>query len=218
MIPIRAFMLGGAVFATLTGTASGQPGTRLDRLFPPQELGLLEGPDRDSWQKPDQVMDALGIADGSHVADLGAGGGWFTVRLARRVGPNGVVYAADVQPEMVRAISRRAQQEGLDNVRPVLSSPSDPRLPPGRLDAVLIVDSYAEMSDPVSVLREVARSLQPRGRLGIVEFRTGRGGPGPSLERRVDPSIITRDAQRAGLHDLGREDFLDYQVLLIFGR
>ena len=81
---------------------SAQAPTR--RLFPPEELGKLEGPDRDEWQQPERVMDALGIADGAHVADLGAGGGWFTVRLATRVGPNGIVYAEDVQQPMIDSI------------------------------------------------------------------------------------------------------------------
>src|SRR5262245_23435332 len=83
------------------------------RLFPPEDLGLLEGPDRDAWQRPDQVMDVLQIGEGSVVADLGAGGGWFTMRLSRRVGPNGRIYAEDIQPEMIEAIKRRVQREGL---------------------------------------------------------------------------------------------------------
>src|SRR5689334_15680398 len=110
------------------------------RLFPPQDLGQLEGPDREVWQRPDQIMDALEIADGSAVADLGAGGGWFTIRLARRVGPNGVVWAEDIQPEMIESIKRRVQREQLRNVNPQLGTPLDPRLPPRALDAVLTVD------------------------------------------------------------------------------
>ncbi len=90
------------------------------RLFQPQDLGKLEGPDREAWQRPELIMDALGIGDGSVVADLGAGGGWFTVRLAKRVGPNGVVYAEDIQPQMIEAIQRRVQREGLRNVSTVL--------------------------------------------------------------------------------------------------
>ena len=133
------------------------------RLFPPQDLGLLEGSDREQWQKPDQIMDRLGIADGSIVADLGAGGGWFTTRLARRVGPNGFVYAEDIQPQMIEAIGRRIQREGLLNVRTVLGTVKDPRLPRG-IDAVLIVDAYHEMEDPVTLLRNVERSLKPQGR------------------------------------------------------
>src|SRR5512143_187294 len=87
--------------------ADGQEQATHRKLFAPVDLGLLEAPDRDAWQRPDRVMDALGIADGSVVGDLGAGGGWFTIRLARRVGPNGIVYAEDVQPQMIEAIERR---------------------------------------------------------------------------------------------------------------
>src|SRR5580765_5348321 len=84
-------------------------------LFRPEALGRLEDPDREEWQQPDRVMDELRIADGSRVADVGAGGGWFTTRLARRVGPNGAVYAEDVQNEMLASIEKRVQLEGLKN-------------------------------------------------------------------------------------------------------
>ncbi|HEY8549612.1 MAG TPA: methyltransferase domain-containing protein, partial [Vicinamibacterales bacterium] len=100
----------------LTAPAVDGQERKHSRRFAPAELGVLEGPDREAWQKPDQVMDALGIADGSHVADLGAGGGWFTVRLARRVGPRGRVYAEDIQKEMIESMERRVQREGLRNV------------------------------------------------------------------------------------------------------
>ena len=89
-----------------------RPG-RSSGLFAAQDLGLLEAPDRDQWQKPEQIMDALRIADGSVVAELGAAGGWFAIRLARRVGPNGIVYAEDIQPEMIERIGRRVKQENL---------------------------------------------------------------------------------------------------------
>jgi SAM-dependent methyltransferase len=195
------------------------PGERTQgRLFPPIDLGLLESPDRDAWQKPRQIMDALGIADGSVVADLGAGGGWFTVRLARRVGPNGVVYAQDIQPVMLGAIERRVQREGLANVRTVLGTPSDPMLTPGRIDAALIVDTYNEMEDPVTLLRNVAEALAPQGRIGIVEFNKEGWGPGPPIEDRVDPETVIRDAETAGLRLLSRETFLQYQFFLVFGR
>ena len=184
-------------------------------LFPPQDLGILEGPDRDAWQMPDEVMDALGIADGAMVADLGAGGGWFTVRLARRVGPSGRVYAQDIQPQMIESISRRVSREGLANVRTVLGTADDPRLP-GALDAVLIVGTYPEISDPVTLLRRVAASLKPSGRLGIVDFTLEGGGPGPPLEERIEPRAVVDNAERAGLRLLAHERFLRYQYLLVF--
>jgi len=218
----RAFSPVAALVAL--ALAGGSPGPAAaqrpvhGRLFPPEELGLLEGPDRDAWQKPEQIMDALGIADGNVVADLGAGGGWFTIRLARRVGPNGRVYAEDIQPQMIESISRRVQREGLPNVTTVLGTPSDPRLPPGQVDAVLIVDTYSEMEDPVALLRNVRQALSPKGRIGIVDFTLEGGGPGPRLDERVDAERVIRDAEAAGLHLVKRETFLRYQYLLIFGR
>ena len=187
------------------------------RLFPPQDLGLLEGPDRDAWQRPEQIMDVLGIGEASVVADLGAGGGWFTIRLARRVGPNGKVYAEDIQPEMIESIRRRVEREGIKWVEPILGTATDPNLKE-RVDAALIVDAYHEMEDPTLLLRNVAKSLKPDGRLGIVEHTKNGGGPGPPLEERVDPERVIRDATAAGLKLHARPNFLRYQYMLVFKR
>jgi ubiquinone/menaquinone biosynthesis C-methylase UbiE len=217
-------LAGAALLATVAVDASqSRPGAASSRaphgrLCPPQDLALLEGPDRDAWQKPDEIMDALGIADGAAVADLGAGAGWFTIRLARRVGPNGVVWAEDIQPEMIEAISRRVEREGLRNVKPILGAPTDPRLPDSALDAVLIVNSYNELEDATALLRNVARDLKPKGRLGIVDFTKEGFGPGPPMQDRVEPSRIVSDAGVAGLKLIAQENFLRYQYLLIFGR
>jgi predicted methyltransferase len=186
------------------------------RLFPPEDLGVLESPDRDEWQQPERVMDALGIADGSHVADLGAGGGWFTIRLAGRVGPNGLVYAEDIQPEMIDAIQHRVRDHALTNVRAILGTPADPHLPAG-LDAILVVDTYPQLSDPAGLLRELGKALAPTGLLGIIDFtRDGVGGPGPPLGDRLDPDAVRRDADRAGLTFDRAETFLRYQYMLVF--
>lgn len=188
------------------------------RLFPPSDLGLLEAPDRDLWQRPDQVMDAMGIADASVVADIGAGSGWFTIRLARRVGPQGLVYAEDVQPEMISAITRRVQREGLENVRAVLGLNSDPRLRPGSIDAVLVVGAYHEIEDRVTMLANLARALKPQGRIGVVDFKLDGTGPGPLPEERVSPDVVVKDAAKAGLRLLRQEPFLPFQYFLIFGK
>lgn len=189
------------------------------RLFAPTDLGLLELPDRDIWQPPDQIMDALGIAEASVVADVGAGSGWFTVRLARRVGPNGIVYAQDVQQEMLNAIYRRVLREGLSNVQPILGQGSNPRLPPGKLDAILIVGVYHEIEDRVTMLENLAAALKPQGRIGVIDFKLRpAGGPGPPTEERVDPQIVIADAANAKLRLLSQETFLPYQYFLIFGR
>jgi len=208
---------GALALAATCLVAAQQPPTH-GRLFPPQDLGLLEAPDRDLWQRPDRVMDALAIADASVVADVGAGSGWFTIRLARRVGPQGLVYAQDVQPEMLNAISRRVQREGLANIRTLLGRGSDPRLPPDALDAVLLVDAYHEIEDRLTFLANVGRALKPQGRIGVIDFRMEGGGPGPDTEERVSPDVVVRDAERAGLRLAGSETFLPYQYFLIFGK
>lgn len=187
------------------------------RLFPPLDLGLLEGADRDQWQKPDQIMDALKIVDGSVVAEIGAGGGWFTVRLALRVGPNGLVYAEDIQPLMIEATKRRVQRENLTNVRTVLGTTRDSRLPPG-LDAVLIVGAYHEMENPVAVLVNAAASLKPLGRIGVVDFSPGAGGPGPEPDQRVAPETVIAGAAAAHLHVIERDTIPPFVFLLVFGK
>ena len=187
-------------------------------LFPPENLGMLEAPDRAAWQKPDQIMDALNIADGSRVADIGAGSGWFTIHLAQRVGPKGIVYAQDVQRQMLEAIRRRVQREGLRNVETRLGDETSSNLPQGALDAVLVVDTYPEVDidERVTFLRNLASALKPNGRLGIVNYKPGHGGPGPD-EGRVDMATAESDATRAGLRVIAREQ-LPYQYLLVLSR
>jgi len=186
-------------------------------LFPPLDLGLLEGADREQWQKPDQIMDALKIAEGSVVADLGAGGGWFTVRLARRVRENGRVYAEDIQPLMIEAIKRKVQRENLTNVRTVLGTPKDSRLPHG-LDAVLIVGAYHELEDPVTLLKNAADSMKPQGRIGVVDFLPGAGGPGPEPDQRVDAETVVRGAVAAKLEVISRETIPPFMFMLVLGK
>ncbi len=213
-----AFILcAGLAFAGPAVHSQTEPRHR--ELFPPQDLGLLEGPDRAAWQKPDQIMDALGIADGAKVADIGAGSGWFTTRLARRVGPNGVVYAQDVQRQMLDVIRRRVTREGLANVRTVLGEGSSPNLPRAALDAVLVVDSYQEVNPPdrVVFLRNLARGLKPGGRIGVVNYKLGGGGPGPEASRRVPRASVESDAIAAGLK-VKAVGNLPYQYLLVLGR
>jgi predicted methyltransferase len=204
-----------AAAVSLHGQAAAQ---RHRKLFPPENLGMLEAPDRAAWQKPDQIMDALNIADGSRVADIGAGSGWFTIHLAQRVGPKGMVYAQDVQKQMLEAIRRRVQREGLRNVEPKLGVGISPNLPDGFLDAVLVVDTYPEVDvdDRVVFLRNLAGALKPAGRLGVVNYKPGHGGPGPD-EGRVDSASVEADARAAGLRVLAREN-LPYQYLLVLGR
>jgi predicted methyltransferase len=219
-----------AIIATLVGTtvltlaaqgATQRRSQQHGRLFPPQDLGLLETPDRDIWQHPDLVMDKLGIAEASVVADIGAGAGWFTSRLARRVGPNGTVYAEDVQREMLLAIDRRVKALGLANVKPILGTDDDPQLPPRSLDAALMVDAYHEGNSRearISLLRNLAAALRPNGLFGLIDFKLEGSGPGPAPEERVSPETVIAEARAAGLELVSHETFLPYQYFLIFKR
>jgi ubiquinone/menaquinone biosynthesis C-methylase UbiE len=164
-------------------------------------------------------MDALQIGENSVVADLGAGGGWFTVRLARQVGPNGRVYAEDIQPQMIEAINRRVARENLGGrVITQLGTADDPKLPAGKMDVVLIVDAYHEIERPVALLRNVMSALKATGLVAIVNFKKDGGGPGPATDDRVDPEQVIADARAAGLELRRRDDFLRYQYMLTFGR
>ena len=215
---MRLRMAALLLMVPLAVTAQERP-----RLFPAQDLGLIETPDRVEWQKPDLIMDKLRIADGSSVGELGAGGGWFTIQLARRVGPNGVVYAEDIQDVMVEFIGRRAQRENLRWVKPLLGTSTDPRLPP-KLDVVLIAFGYDEMDDParpkdiVTLFANAARSLAPHGCFGVVDFLPGDGGPGPEPQERVAPEEVIKTASAAGLNLLAQETILPFVYLLVFGK
>ena len=217
----RASLACGLALLSVGAGLQTRPEQRTGHLFPPENLGLLESPDRAAWQKPDQIMDALGIADGSRVADIGAGAGWFSIQLARRVGPNGVVYAEDVQRPMLEAIRRRVSREGLQNVQPVFGTSTEPNLPKGALDAILMVDVYSEVEQPVAFLRTLAVALKPNGRIGIVNYKPGQGGPGPSSNAnegiRVDSAVVETDAPAAGLRVLARAN-LPFQYLLVLGK
>ena len=214
----------GPAFAEATAgeqeTSSASP---QGRLFPPTDLGLLESPDRAAWQKPDLIMDTLKIAYGDTVADIGAGSGFFTVRLARRVDPegkNGLVYAEDIQQPMLESIKRRVSRVGLKNVVTQLGTDTDVKLPKGTLDAVLVVDVYHEVESAdnrVRFLRHLADTLKANGRIGIVNYKPGEGGPGPEPQKRLDRTVVEEDVRAAGLRVLDRTT-LPFQYMLVVGK
>jgi SAM-dependent methyltransferase len=229
---VNARTVPGVIVATLLTTMGivqaqeQQAPTPQGRPFPPTDLGLLESPDRAAWQKPDLIMDALRISENATVADVGAGAGFFTVRLARRVRPpgcscpNGVVYAEDIQQPMLESIKRRVSREGLNNVIPRLGTPTDANLPKGALDAVLVVDVYQEVEDEASrigLLRHLADTLKRNGRIGIVNYKPGEGGPGPDPQRRLEQTVVEAEVKAAGLRVLDRVT-LPFQYLLVVGR
>ncbi len=122
-----------------------------------------EGFRRDSWQQPDRVIEELGIEPGDYVADLGAGGGYFTFRLAEAVGPGGVVYAVDVDEDMTGHLAERAADEGHRNVEVILGGYDDPRLPDGEVDLLFTSNTYHHIQDRVAYFANLRRDLNPMG-------------------------------------------------------
>lgn len=129
----------------------------------------FEYSNRDKMLQIQRVMDFLKLKNGSRIADIGAGGGWFTVRAARRVGPKGVVYAQEILPKYTQFIAARAQREGLKNVRTILGTTDDPKLPAHTMDAVLILNAYHEFDKPLAMLRKIRLAMKPNARLAFIE-------------------------------------------------
>ena len=188
----------------------------------PRDLARMiarqEAPERAGWQKPDAVVRALGLRRGQTVADVGAGPGYFTRRLARAVGPSGHVYAVDPVPEVLDILRARVTAARLRNVTPVLGRGDDPLLPPGVCDLALLVDVYHHFEDGVAFLRRVGRTLARDGRLANVDFAKRETEVGPPVEHRVAREAFLRDARRAGLSLVAEHAFLPHQYFLILRR
>ncbi len=127
--------------------------------------------ERAAEEHPDQALDELKIAKGSTVADVGAGVGYMSWRLAARVGPSGKVYANDIQPGMLELLQKNMEERHIPNVMPILGEPDDPKLPPGQMDLVLLVDVYHEFHQPRKMLRHIRESLKADGRMVLLEYR-----------------------------------------------
>jgi SAM-dependent methyltransferase len=172
-------------------------------------LSIFEDPKRAAKLQIDRVMDILAIREGSAVADIGAGSGWFTVRAARRVGQPGTVYAVEINPDYLNHIGTRAQKENLANIRTVLGKEDDPLLPAASVDAILILKTYHEFSKPLSMLRAMHKALRPDGRLGVID-RNGAGN-----DHGVKRELVIKEAALAGFalleeHDFVKPDDMDY--------
>lgn len=131
--------------------------------------GAFEDKDRAAMLRIELVMNLMGLREGSVVADIGAGGGWFAMLAARRVGEKGTVYAQEINEEFIKYIARRAEKEGFKNVKTILGTADDPKLPEGKLDAVLILNAYHEFEQPLTMLRKIKLAMKPGGRLAFIE-------------------------------------------------
>jgi len=174
---------------------------------------VFDDPKRDAWQKPHEVLAALALKPDAVVADVGAGTGYFTVRLAHRL-PNGRVYAIDTEPQMVKHLASRAREAGLKNVTAVVGTPDDPRIP-ARADVVLFVDVYHHIEKRERYFANLATALKPGGRVAIVDFRMD-APQGPPRSARIEPDRVKAELRTAG-YELAREHaFLPYQYFLEF--
>lgn len=173
----------------------------------------FEDPARDTWQKPDEVVDALALPPDAKVADIGAGTGYFAVRLARVV-PHGRVYGMDIEPDMVRYLGERAKREGSSNLEAVLGEPADPKLPEP-VDVALIVDTYHHIGDRVAYMRRLGESLRPGGRVVIIDFRV-ESPRGPPREHKLSPEQVREEMEAAGYRLTRTHDFLPDQYFLVF--
>lgn len=131
----------------------------------------LERPERIQEEDPEKALDAIGIEPGMVIADVGAGTGYFSRRMAKRTGAAGKVYAVDIQPRMIEALKRNAAEEKITNIEPVLSKEDDPLLPAGAIDMILMVDVYHEFANPQVMLKKMREALKPGGRMILLEFR-----------------------------------------------
>jgi ubiquinone/menaquinone biosynthesis C-methylase UbiE len=157
----------------------------------------FDNPARDAWQQPDRVLEALGLGPAMVVADVGAGTGYFAVRLARAV-PRGQVIATDIEPDMVRYMTERAKREGLANLRAVQTPPDSPELAAGSIDRILVVDVWHHLGDRGAYAKQLAAALRPGGRLAVVDFKLD-ASHGPPKQHRLAPESIAADLRAAGL-------------------
>jgi len=208
-------------FASLKKAAEtgGMRSWKMERLE--GYLAMLERPERNEFQKPDQVMAALALKKGERVADIGAGSGYFTIPVAKAVGPEGVVWALDIEPFMVDAVEKRARESHLKNVKPMLVEKDDPKLPPGGVDTILMVDTYHYVKNRAEYAKKLRAGLAPGGRVVIIDYipkpwEVRPWGPLPHQQfpkETVDAEMAAGGLKPAKVHDfLTEQYFVEYRA------
>lgn len=177
-------------------------------------IAKMEEPGRAAWQKPDEVVQALGLKGGETVCDIGAGPGYFSLRLARAVGDGGRVFAVDVEPRILEVLRQRLKEAKLRNVTPVLALEDDALVPKGACDVILIVDTFHHFPDPPAYLRRLAQALKPGGRVVNIDFHKRELPVGPS-ENKISREDFLAQASAAGLVVAEEHTFLPYQYFLV---
>jgi ubiquinone/menaquinone biosynthesis C-methylase UbiE len=209
------------VSAQQTATAPGThpiSGRRFAGVMGYQGAEWLDRAERIEEEEPDIAIDALKLEKGAIVADVGAGSGYMTVRMARKVGPTGKVYANDIQPQMLTLLRERLAKEKITNVEMVLGGVDDPKLPDGALDLILMVDVYHEFQQPQAMLRHMHAALKPGGRLVLLEYRK----EDPAIPIRIEHKMTVAEAklevEAEGFKLTKVDPVLPRQHILIFTR
>jgi ubiquinone/menaquinone biosynthesis C-methylase UbiE len=177
----------------------------------------LVRPDREAEEAPDVALDAIGIAKGATVADVGAGAGYFTWRMAQRVGPQGKVYANDIQPRMLELLRKNMAERKVTNVETVLGAEDDPKLPIGQIDLVLLTDVYHEFSSPQKMLQGMRAALKSDGRLVLIEYRKEDASVPIRPEHKMSVAEVKAEVEPEGfrlervLKDLPRQHILIFK-------
>jgi ubiquinone/menaquinone biosynthesis C-methylase UbiE len=179
-------------------------------------IAALEDPARDAYQKPDQVVDALALREGETVADVGAGSGYFALRMARRVGESGRIYAVDVDPGMVLHLNRRIRDAGAWNVRTILAPPDDPLLADSSVDTFFICDTWHHVADQTGYLALMKRMLKPGGRVVMIDYQKRDLPVGPPLDMKIAREDLVRQMEAAGFRIAAEHAFLPYQYFMAF--
>ncbi len=214
-LPFLLLLLGAAAIAPAQAPTS-------DERRPAPVMGAsgadwLERPGRDEEQRPDEIVRSMGLKKGDVVADLGAGTGYFTRRLAKAVGPSGRVYAVDIQPEMLSRLKENMEKAGVRNVVPILGTNDDPKLPPGSLDWVLLVDVYHELQQPKATLARMREALKTDGKVALVEYRLeGLTAVHVREEHRMSTKQVLAEWEPAGFRLVKLHEFLPVQHFFVF--
>jgi SAM-dependent methyltransferase len=198
-----------------TGIGKFYMGREISFVMGHRAADWLNRPSRIEEEMPDAVVDNMNLAADDVVADIGAGSGYFSFRIARKV-PNGKVLAVDIQPEMLALIENTKASEGLDNVEGILGQIDDPNLPPDSIDAAIMVDAYHEFSHPFEMINGIYNALRPGGRIFLLEYR-GEDASVPirPLHKMTQAQVI-KEMSIFGLEHTETLDFLPWQHMMVF--
>lgn len=199
------------------GTGIVYMGREVAQVMGHEGADWLERPEREVEERPATVIEAMQLGPKDVVADIGAGTGYFSIRIARRI-PEGQVLAEDIQPEMLDSMHQAIVQAGAGNVKPVLGTTDDPHLPAGSVDKVLMVNSYHEWDKPLEMMQAIVRSLKPDGQVIFVEYRGEDSSVPIKPLHKMTVAQLSTEMEAVGLHLVRRSEDLPWQHILVFAR